>query len=148
MWLVGSKYKDGLQFLVYSSFYLEVWHPYLIPLGSHCTNCNKSNPSSCRNDWTSCQCDAIYSTYTPNNTLYWTQSPPPPFSISNCNSTLIFTEQLLSKYTDKEPIKTYTFDVPCLEKTKEHGQDSNPQTSKTLADALPLYHDNLARHQE
>jgi hypothetical protein len=50
LWLVGSKYKDGLQFLVYSSFYLEVWHPYLIPLGSHCTNCNKSNPSSCRND--------------------------------------------------------------------------------------------------
>ena len=65
--------------------------------------------------------------------------PPPFFSISNCNSTLIFPEQLLSKYIDRALITTVTFDVPCLEKTKEHSQDSIPQTSKPVADALPLY---------
>jgi hypothetical protein len=30
-----------------------------------------------------------------------------------------------------------------VEKTKEHSQDSNPLTSKPVADALPLYHEYL-----
>ncbi len=40
------------------------------------------------------------------------------------------------------------FAVPYQEKTKEHSQDSNPQTSKPVADALPLYHDFLQLRRE